>query len=328
MSHKENRVPVPSLEEMRKETERILGRPLSDSEYRFILPHMESERAIWLKDQAYGGIKSDAPTGAYSRYLETLRTEYPQTQAFENYFEEAGFQRDLSRQLLPFLLEESGIKQVKDPTTGKITYEKIPPLESEQLSKQVETEANKRTLAAIKGELPVSPALEKELSGQEAETKAALLEQLGPGYETGTPGIEALARERQRQSSIREAVRFGELSSLNAIGQARAGQRYGKSGQLYEEIAGAGVPEQQAAGMFATGGQLYEGPINRALQERMYQRAVLDQEKQRKRAGRMALLTSLIFGTAGGIFGGPAGAAAGAMSPGTLPFVLPNKWGG
>lgn len=80
----ELRVPVPSLEQMKSEVERLLGRSLTDAEYRFLLPRMEAERSIWLKDQKAGGIKADAPAGAYLRYINELsRGEFKETQLEE-----------------------------------------------------------------------------------------------------------------------------------------------------------------------------------------------------------------------------------------------------
>jgi len=81
MSHKENRIAVPSMEEMRSEVERLLDRPLTEPEYNFLLPRMEAERGVWLKDQEFGGIKSDAPPGAYNRYIKEITSgEFAQQQ--------------------------------------------------------------------------------------------------------------------------------------------------------------------------------------------------------------------------------------------------------
>lgn len=90
---------------------------------------------------------------------------------------------------------------------------------------EVEGLLRQRTLAALKGELPVNPALMRELGTGEEELRASLFKQLGSGFETSTPGIQALAEFNQRKSEILEGARRGDLQLGEQLNFARDASR-------------------------------------------------------------------------------------------------------
>ena len=80
-----------------------------------------------------------------------------------------------------------------------------------------------RQLAALRGELPVDPGLERNIVEAEEELRGQLAQQLGPGFETSSAGIEALSNLRQRAEEIRANVRRGEITTGEALRQSQAG---------------------------------------------------------------------------------------------------------
>lgn len=79
---------------------------------------------------------------------------------------------------------------------------------------------------AAKGELPVSPGLERSLGEEEQQLKETLRRNLGPGYETSEPGIRALREFSQRRQELREGARTGELTRAEQLGYATSPLAY------------------------------------------------------------------------------------------------------
>lgn len=132
-----------------------------------------------------------------------------------------------------------------------------------------------RQLAALKGELPLDPSLTRGIETQEEELRNRLRANLGEGYETSTPGIEAMAEFGKRAEELRYAASRGEIfdtSMLNAgLSESRMGQIFGLYGLPSQSYAGANSLMQ---GYGSTLGQMF---ANRELsaQARMSSQASL-----------------------------------------------------
>ena len=137
--------------------------------------------------------------------------------------------------LAPFAFEAIGIQPVFDPETGQITsFERLPepepepepePTEEDLLRQDIERQLLERSQAALSGTLPVSPALERALAEEEATLRGTLFRQLGPGFETSTPGIETLGNFARRSEELREGTRRGELALAEGLSLARQESR-------------------------------------------------------------------------------------------------------
>ena len=77
---------------------------------------------------------------------------------------------------------------------------------------EIERLTRERSLAALKGELPVNPALLNQLARDEENLRGQLFKQLGPGFETSTPGIQALGEFMTRKNEILEGARRADLT--------------------------------------------------------------------------------------------------------------------
>lgn len=124
--------------------------------------------------------------------------------------------------LLPFLAKQAGynvtinkkgfIKDItEDPATAALNAQ----------DQEIKRLFNERSLAALRGELPVDPVLERELESQEETLRQRLSSQFGPGYETSTPGIQTLDEFFRSAEGLRANARRGELTLAEQLGLAR-----------------------------------------------------------------------------------------------------------
>lgn len=134
-------------------------------------------------------------------------------------------QRGQNRILLPFLAEQEGFDVTVDEN-GIITgiTQRAEETAKRAQSAEIERLLGERSLAALRGELPVDPALEKDLEVQEQELRNQLTAQFGPGYETSTPGIQALEEFRRTSEILRSGARTGQLTLAEQLGITREQQ--------------------------------------------------------------------------------------------------------
>lgn len=90
-------------------------------------------------------------------------------------------------------------------------------------NKQIQSLANERTLKALRGELEIDPAVERDIKQQEATLRDRLSNQLGSGYETSSAGIEALQKFNEGANILRSQARKGELTLADQLSMSRQG---------------------------------------------------------------------------------------------------------
>jgi hypothetical protein len=165
-------------------------------------------------------------------------------------------QRAQSAVLIPFFAEQEGF-QVETDEKGNITKIHKTPSELENINKTLELEMAQRSLQALRGELPVSPGLERELGQQEQTLKQQLSAQFGPGFETSSPGIEATEKFRQTSEVLREGARTAQLTLSEQLGMARSQQnqftRASSSDALRQSAVGDPMTFAGAFGQSASG---------------------------------------------------------------------------
>lgn len=132
-------------------------------------------------------------------------------------------QQQQQKVLLPFLAEQEGF-DVQLDDNGNITSinKRADPLEDQ--NKEIQTLLNEKSLKALKGELPVDPALEEGIASQEQTLRERLAGQFGPGYETSSPGIETLGNFFKSSEILREGARTGQLTLAEQLGITRQQQ--------------------------------------------------------------------------------------------------------
>lgn len=99
-----------------------------------------------------------------------------------------------------------------------------------------------RYTKALKGELPVDPALENQITEQEKVLKEQLARDLGPGWANSTAGNQRWSEFQKNANLLRDAARRGEINTgsaltLNQMGylsnkQAQTGQQATQYGNM------------------------------------------------------------------------------------------------
>lgn len=158
--------------------------------------------------------------------------------------------------LLPFLAEMEGF-DVTVNDKGMLTSISKRPDPLEDQNKEITRLFNERSMAALKGELPVDPALERALAGEEENIRNRLASQFGPGYETSSPGIETLANFFSTAEGLREGARTGQLTLAEQLGLTRQQQDIFARGSSQDVLRTSAVADPLAfAGAF---GQVARG---------------------------------------------------------------------
>lgn len=88
-------------------------------------------------------------------------------------------------------------------------------------NKEIERLTNEKTLAALRGNAPVDPALERDIRTQEQTLRDRLQQQLGSGYETSSAGQEALQRFGEGADVLRSQARHGEITLSEQLAASR-----------------------------------------------------------------------------------------------------------
>lgn len=185
------------------------------------------------------------------------------------------------------------------------TQERQRPIQ--RLHEEVSTATLERQQKALRGEIPDSPLLLKDLAKQEETLRGALLSQLGPGFETSSPGIEALRRLGESRNLTLEEARRGDITGLSGINLANVGALEGIRAQRLQESAGlagnvqlANVlqPFQFSNQLIGQGAQLAQG-FGQA-QTPFREQRMAEFEAQVRNASRPNPLGS-IFGTVAGV---------------------------
>jgi hypothetical protein len=168
-------------------------------------------------------------------------------------------------EMKPFILRSMGLRIDADGSIVKMT-------EEERLAEMTEAERNQYELAlkgqerqarAYEGDLDISPALEKGLSGQKTKIEEALSRRLGPNWQLTTAGQQAMGGFEERASLVREEARqsviaggsgnalasLGYLSDVGTKQYGQAGGFPGRTGGLFSGAGQAMQPYQQQRSM-------------------------------------------------------------------------------
>ncbi len=144
-------------------------------------------------------------------------------------------------------LEQQGYVLQKDEQ-GNITGLTLDPNSTAAQQDQLNKTLLQRSQDALAGKLPVDPSLERQFTDSEQLLRSHLQSQLGPGYETSTPGQKALADFAQRKQETIYSAQHGEIGSAAQL--AYAGQ-----GVNQANIAGG-----QGSGSLLQGAANYRNP--------------------------------------------------------------------
>lgn len=235
---------------------------------------------------------------------------------------------------------DTQIAELEGTRGEPISFERIfDPLAEQRQG--VEAGFLERVLAAQAGDLPVNPALLRQLEESELTLEETLRKQLGPGFETSSPGIERLtAFERFRTEALENARRADlTFAESGALGRRASSQQ--DVNLFLSRIMGI----NQGVIPFASGqlgvAQGFSGPIQSFQQQRAletqaaFTNAQLSAQQASSRSGLfgdifggLASIGGSFVGGGGSLFGGAgSGATLGstALSAGSKAAFLSSR---
>lgn len=130
--------------------------------------------------------------------------------------------QEQQRLLMPALLEQMGIEGIYDDA-GTLTGYRMREDELDPLRKEIEKGFLERSRAALAGELPVNPALMKDLSEREKTLEEELVKDFGSlsAARTSTAGQMRLREFEESKEGILEGARRGDLTMAEQLGIGR-----------------------------------------------------------------------------------------------------------
>ena len=272
--------------------------------------------------QAITGFRDLGPTPEQKAYNELLDIQTRQARAAD--------------QLQPLQLEQQGYRLQKD-ANGNITGLELIPGSIQDLQNTTTRQLLERQQQALAGTLPVDPALQKQFDRSDQILNATLRKNLGEGYATSTPGIQAQAQAASNRENAIYAAQHGEIAyagqlASQAVDRANANTPYNifsntsNAAQFLSPFAQQGSPNARSAqllgtigapftqgqnGGFGTLAQLYGDQAGQLFRSNQAYN-----QPQRNRA--VGILSGAAGGAAAGAALGPYGAIGGALVGGTL----------
>lgn len=151
--------------------------------------------------------------------------------------------------IAPYLFKQAGLVPTYGEN-GEITGFTEESNAAVTQSKEIQDLLGKRTLAALRGELPVDQGLLNELGKQEEQLQEQLRKNLGPGYATSTPGIQALSEFSKNKSAMLDAARRGDVTLAESLGLARANANEASTNEFITRLLGVNAAGAQYSGAY------------------------------------------------------------------------------
>lgn len=144
-------------------------------------------------------------TALQEQQLQILQEQRAQNELMKPYLYQLAGIKEVDGQLVPMTEEE----QYATMTTAQRQQYDVSKLQLDQYSK------------ALKGELPLSQAVENELGKQRADLESYMSRKLGPNWQQSTPGIQALAEFDKKANALREEQMYGKQTGASAMSIAQ-----------------------------------------------------------------------------------------------------------
>lgn len=125
----------------------------------------------------------------------------------------------MREQLMPYFMESLGYRENEEGELVKLTSEEY--IETLDPATKLQYENNlllqERQQQALKGELPVSAAMEKSLGEREAALERDLSQRLGPQWKQSSVGITAMDKMKTSSELMRDQARRGEILQMSGL---------------------------------------------------------------------------------------------------------------
>jgi len=139
------------------------------------------------------------------------------------------------------------------------------------LRQQIERGWLDRVLAAQRGELPVNPALLRDLRESEQQMEETLRRQLGPGWSASSAGIEGLTKFGESKNIQLDQARRGDMTMAEALSLGRKQESEALRDNSLRRLLGIGQRNLPGIGGLFEASKGYSAPLAYMLGERQGQ---------------------------------------------------------
>lgn len=197
-------------------------------------------------------------------------------------------------------------------TPIKYTFTKMSP---EELRAQMSPEevqaadirnlANQRTLKALQGNLDVDPSVEADIQRGQAQLRQELLQKLGPGAEGSDSWNRAMSEFDRNMNALRYSVRYGEMTTSDAIATNRVNESLRRQEQALGNIQDSTRNYSVSAATLSGAGQGMDSALSRFYGMRRDAAGIAQQN-----AASQGAATGGYISAGAGVVGAGIGAAA------------------
>ena len=176
------------------------------------------------------------------------------------------------------------------------------------LRKEIEGKLLERSMAALNGELPVDIGLMRDLDEADTKLNDVLFKNLGSGYATSSPGIEAQSKNALNRTRVLDAARRDDLTMAEGLSLNRSNQISDLNTKRISQLVGTTNIRDNGIGQLGNIAQLFGQQAQGYAQERgrKYQ-ADFQAYQQNQKPGIFQSILGIAAGAAGAKFGGAAG---------------------
>ncbi len=150
-------------------------------------------------------------------------------------------------------------QQAAGTSTTSIRYERIPEgpqSESDLRQEEIQKLQEERSLAALKGKLPVGDAVVRDLARNRQIFEVGARRRLGPGWRESTAGIEGLGRQEETSLVVKDMIREGRLTNAEALAlnrqQQREASQFNQTNLALNRFSATTQPRLSAAALLGT----------------------------------------------------------------------------
>ena len=147
----------------------------------------------------------------------------------------------------PLHYQAMGMERTVDPDTGQVSFGLTAEGQARRgRASELSQLYDQRAMAAARGDLPISPAMERNLKRQEQVLNERLQRQLGSDYANSSVGIRALGQNSSDAEMVRETMRQQMLAEAEGLAQGRGQFNRDQQMQDFQAIAAPHLSAQQS----------------------------------------------------------------------------------
>jgi hypothetical protein len=151
----------------------------------------------------------------------------------------------------PFLFQSMGLTPTYDNSGSLVGLTQNPQTaQIQDLQQKVTIGQLQQEQAALNGTLPVNPLVFQQLNQQDQQMRNTMSANLGPGWESSTPGQQAMNQEAITRAGVIQAANTGQMSLDQQLAASGTGTYGATLGQVMQGVTGINSLGFNTAGAF------------------------------------------------------------------------------